>query len=378
MVKNNKKPNEKRKGNHSSKFDIKDIKKKINKELYSKKKPEAPNKNNNLYSPLFLSNNTLDNIEDREKEYYDKYTIYMAEQFNSKLVNMIILYINKDKKLPVKYQKELNFINTFIELVKSLLMNEFEFALFTIILDQMGLEYNKFDHWIYFRILGIYTKQLLGRRGESDLFKNMASKKDNNFNNKYSQICEEEIVQKINESLITVKLINERFRQLTRPINSYCRKNYINYNGIVDKIVKLSQPYGEESNGNQLYCDQKLKEIKAHIESHTNNVHIDINNNNFNGNNISNYECKLNPYFMSNEQNNFRNSNSNNYFMLQPSISNNFREPLNFNNSINRYNASDLNNLNSIMPNLSLVNKSSSQFFLKLENNPSNSDLNNL
>ena len=164
---------------------------------------------------------------------------------------------------------------------------------------------------------------------------------------------------------------------MTRPINSYCRKNYINYNGIVDKIVKLSQPYGEESNGNQLYCDQKLKEIKAHIESHTNNVHIDINNNNFNGNNISNYECKLNPYFMS-EQNNFRNSNSNNYFMLQPSISNNFREPLNFNNSINRYNASDLNNLNSIMPNLSLVNKSSSQFFLKLENNPSNSDLNNL
>ena len=374
MVKNKKKPNEKRKGSHS-KFDIKEIKKKINEELYSKKKQEDPNKSKNLYTPVFISNTSFEDREDREKEYYDKYTIYMAEQFNSTLVNMIILYINKDKKLPVKYQTELNFINTFIELVKSLLMNEFEFALFTIILDQMGLEYNKFDHWIYFRILGIYTKQLLGRMGESELFKHIASKKDNDFNNKYSHICEEEIVQKINESLITVKLINERFRQLTRPINSYCRKNYINYNGIVDKIVKLSQPYGEESNGNQLYCDQKLKENKAIEESDNNNVHIDINNNN---NGIFNINSELKPphYFISSEQNNFRNSNS--YFMLQPTISNNFREPLNFNNSVTRYNASDLNNLNTFMPNLNLVNKSSSQFFLKLENNPSNSDLNNL
>ena len=124
MVKNKKKPNEKRRGNHG-KFNIKEIKKKINEELYSKKRREDSNKSKNLYSPVFISNNTFEDKEDREKEYYDKYTIYMAEQFNSTLVNMIILYINKDKKLPVKYQKELNFINTFIELVKSLLMNSF-------------------------------------------------------------------------------------------------------------------------------------------------------------------------------------------------------------------------------------------------------------
>ena len=36
MVKNKKKPNEKRRGNHG-KFNIKEIKKKINEELYSKK-----------------------------------------------------------------------------------------------------------------------------------------------------------------------------------------------------------------------------------------------------------------------------------------------------------------------------------------------------
>ena len=363
MVKNKKKSNEKRKGTHG-KFDIKEIKKKINEELYSKKKREDPNKSKNLYPPIFASNNKF---EDKEKEYYDKYTLYMAEDFNSTLVNMIILYINKDKKLPVKYQKELNFINTFIELVKSLLMNEFEFAAFTIILDQMGLEFNRFDHWIYFRILGIYTKQLLGRKGESDLFKSIVSKKDNDFMNKYSSICDEEIVQKINESLITVKLINERFRQLTRPINSYCRKNYINYNGIVDKIVKLSQPYGEESNGNQLYCDQKLKENKGQVELDNNNVHIDINNNN--------NDFKYSQFLISSDQNNLRSYNN---AMIKSSLSNIFADPLNINTSFNKYNVSELNNINSFFPNLGLVNKSSSQFLLKLENNPSNINLNNL
>ena len=291
----------------------------------------------------------------------------MAEDFNSTLVNMIILYINKDKKLPVKYQKELNFINTFIELVKSLLMNEFEFAAFTIILDQMGLEFNRFDHWIYFKILGIYTKQLLGRIGESELFKSIVSKKDNDFMNKYSYICDEEIVQKINESLITVKLINERFRQLTRPINSYCRKNYINYNGIVDKIVKLSQPYGEESNGNQLYCDQKLKENKGQVELDNNNVHIDINNNN--------NDFKFSHFLVSSEP---KYPKSYNNFVLKSNSSNIFADQLFMNNNINRYNASDLNNINSFIPNLGLVNKSSSQFSFKLENNPSNLNINNL
>ena len=363
MVKIKKKSNEKRKATHG-KFDIKEIKKKINEELYSKKKREDPNKNKNLYSPIFASNIKF---EDKEKEYYDKYTIYMAEDFNSTLVNMIILYINKDKKFPVKYQKELNFINTFIELVKSLLMNEFEFSAFTIILDKMGLEFNRFDHWIYFKILGIYTKQLLGRIGESELFKSIVSKKDNDFMNKYSYICDEEIVQKINESLITVKLINERFRQLTRPINSYCRKNYINYNGIVDKIVKLSQPYGEESNGNQLYCDQKLKENKGQVELDNNNVHIDINNNN--------NDFKFSHFLVSSEP---KYPKSYNNFVLKSNSSNIFADQLFMNNNINRYNASDLNNINSFIPNLGLVNKSSSQFSFKLENNPSNLNINNL
>ena len=370
MVKNKKKSNIKRKSAHG-KFDIKEIKKKINEELYSKKKREDPNKNKNLYPPLFASSSKF---EDKEKEYYDKYTLYMAEEFNSTLVNMIILYINKDKKLPVKYQKELNFINTFIELVKSLLMNEFEFAAFTIILDQMGLESNRFDHWIYFRILGIYTKQLLGRKGDSNLFKNIVSKKDIDFMNKYSCMCDEEISQKIKESLITVKLINERFRQLTRPINSYCRKNYINYNGIVDKIVKLSQPYGEESNGNQLYCDQKLEEKKSKIELDNNNIQIEIQKNN-NGNNFNIYDFKFPQYLISNEENNLKSFNN---LMLKSNQSNIFADPLNMNNNLARYNVSDLNNINPFIPNLSLVNKSSSQFFLKLENNPSNPNINNL
>ena len=48
------------------------------------------------------------------------------------------------------------------------------------------------------------------------------------------------------------------------------------------------------------------------------------------------------------------------------------------NQNINKYNISELNMQNSYMPSLNLVNRSSSQFSLKLENNQSNQNLNNL
>ena len=51
------------------------------------------------------------------------------------------------------------------------------------------------------------------------------------------------IIKYISRNDESIKEINKRFIYLSKPINSYYRKNYVNINGIVDNIVKLSQPY---------------------------------------------------------------------------------------------------------------------------------------
>ena len=50
-------------------------------------------------------------------------------------------------------------------------MNEFEISYFTILLDKIGWKWQNVEHWTYFCILGIYTKNLCGKEDESSLLK---------------------------------------------------------------------------------------------------------------------------------------------------------------------------------------------------------------
>ena len=254
----------KSKNNYS--YNIKLIRKNIKHDLYSQYFKEEEKANKNMDNFFFFNKSP----EEEEKDYYNRYKQYISEQFNSTIVNMFILYINRKKDLPINYQKESNFINKFINLIKDLLMNELELSCFTLLLDEMGWEYPDVNHWTYFYILGIFSKKICGREEESSLLNNIFDRKDNNFINYYTTICEEEKINNFVEQKFSIKLLNERFKQLNRFINSYCRKNFINYNGVVDKIVKLSQPYGEESKGIQLYKDEKIN------ENMNNNLKLDL------------------------------------------------------------------------------------------------------
>ncbi len=44
---------------------------------------------------------------------------------------------------------------------------------------------------------------------------------------------------------ITPRELNERFKILSRPFNTYCKQNYIDYNFVVDQILQMSLPYSE-------------------------------------------------------------------------------------------------------------------------------------
>ena len=218
---------------------------------------------------------------DRE-EIEIKYSDYITKIFNSSIIHMLIVYIgkNKDKLKKYKYDKEQNFINNFSKLIKELYLNEIEVAYLTLLLDKIGLEFKNFEHWDYFYCLGIYSKTKVTSKDETFYFAKLAK----NIEDQYYDLINESKFEDIVKKGITNKELNERFKELTKPINTYCRNNFINYSGIADKIVRLSQPYGIESNGNQLFNEKNI------------NGNNDINNeNNIDDNGINNL-VPLTPY----------------------------------------------------------------------------------
>ena len=349
MVKNIQNKKRKRRTKKPRVFDVKGLKKIIKNELYSQYSSSEIDKQKDKKSNIFY----IRTKEEEDKIYNMAFSKYISEEFNSKIVNMIVVFINRNKLFPEKYQTEQNFILKFTNLLKHLLMNEFEIAYFTILLDKIGWSWRNVEHWTYFCILGIFIKKLCGKEEESSLLINVISRNNQDFMDFYTNlVCDEEIVKIIEEKEVFVREINERFRQLTRPINSYCRKNYINYNGVSDKIVKLSQPYGEQNNGNQ---------IKSNEQFNTNNGIID--------------DIKLmstiNGYYAPKDDYHDLKYN----LIMQPMISNSTfykNKNIAFMGSCqSKYNIDDINLNNQSHYNLSIYNNksnNSSQFSLKFDN----------
>ena len=200
--------------------------------------------------------------DNMEKNYL--YTDYITETFNSRIIHMLILYLNKNKeKLKLyKYDTEPNFINKFINLIKELCLNEIEVAYLTLLLDKFDWKFDGINnHWIYFYILGIYTKQIVTSEEESVYFLKLKPE----VNAKYLDFVNDPKFEDFEREGIKTQEVNQRFKELTKPINTYCRKNFVNYNSIADKIIKMSQPYGEESNANQLIKEKILEENEKYI-----------------------------------------------------------------------------------------------------------------
>lgn len=355
-----KKKNDKRKKLQGT-FNVKKIKKLINEELYTNYSKNDKNNKDNIYDSILLNYNK----KEKEKEYNNRYSKYMTEQFNSTLVGMVVTYINNNSSFPKDFQLESNFINKLINLIKHLLMNEIELVNLTILIDKIGWKHQTIDHWTYFCILGIYVKKLVGNEEESNLLINYFQIKNNKFLDFYKIIYEKEIKKKFDIKDFSIKTINKRFKEISKPINSYCKKDYIKYNVMADKIVNLSQPYGKESNGIQLYNNEYLK---LNIDK-KNNFEVDLKGN------YKSYEI------ISNVQNNNLNTNNNNFSYANISISNIEDELLKNNvNSINLWNKQnimDFNNQSNYFQNLNYVNKPSFHLSMNLENNVSNINFNN-
>ena len=219
----------------------------------------------------------------QDKLYHYEYAKYILNEFNSSITHMITRYINNNQSFPTQYKNEYNFRTNLLNLFKCLLMNEIEVCYFTILIDEIGWNYNYMEHWLYFSILGIITKKLCSKENILILLINIFSRKNSEFIKQYTDFMNNAYIKdKISQNKINAKLINKRFIELSKPINTYCRNNYINTDGIIDKIVKMSQPYfkddkpkkkrqnkicknNNQSKINNFNDDRKIKRIKNNI-----------------------------------------------------------------------------------------------------------------
>ena len=318
--------------NNYSRKEISSFKKALKNKLYSSLNFYEINNDNNKLS-----------FEDGEKdrEYFFRYTSYINHEFNSNIVNMIVLYINDSNSFTKKYKEEPNFILNMINLIKSLFMNEIEVAYYTIALDKIGANYKDIDHWLYFSILGVATKKLCGKEEDCFLLINTFSKKNKKFIDEYSAfINDNTIIAQISNNQISLQQINQRFILLSKPINTYCRKNYLNFQGIIDNIVKLSQPYLKDILNQKKVNNKKIKKRKFIIKTiviekkentqlyHEPDKTVDFENCLSNFNNKQNFEYINNLEYnhlngiMDTEENNFNNQNLNLWNLDSLSFSN--------------------------------------------------------
>ena len=250
-------------------FDIASIKKNIMDEMYN----INSNYLESITNSLPLSNSIIIDENNQNIEYLNQYQVYLTEEFNSRCVYLIISFINQSKDFPEEYRTKQDFPKILISVIKSLMMNEFEISIYTLYIDKYGWKSSKIDFKDYFIYLGLYTKQLTMSK---DNFKILIHKFDNEISK--TSISFEDWKKEISPYVPTVIEINERFKFLNKPTNSFCKKNFIDFNGIVDKIVKLSQSYSDNKTQNIKVRVREESVLDGLENSFKNSINDNINN----------------------------------------------------------------------------------------------------
>ena len=240
--------------------DLVTIKKNINKELL-----------NSSYKPVNIQSQFNQNkvTPSSSENYYSRYSQYITEEFNSKCIFLIVSFIHTSETLPSNLRTEKNLHKELISIVKQLMMNEFEITLFTLNIDDIGWEMPSLDFSLHLLFVGLLTK--FHSNVTSELFLRHFKTINNNFIDCYSKW--KDIIK---ENFFSIVDINERYKMLNRPHNSFCKKNYIDYNTVVDRIIQLSQPYGEECQGGMIRVKEENVIDSAQIANFVNTKQVTI------------------------------------------------------------------------------------------------------
>ena len=198
-----------------------------------------------------IENNQSSCIEDfidinqNDRNYLSLYRKYINEEFSPLCIVFINRIINQSETLTSEIKNNNDLHKILLSLTKQLMMNEYELTIYSMILDEFGWSNIEFTEEEYLMFIGFFVKHLCGD-DELIILENirqngsliLIDEKYSNWKKLYNDKMKSHRIFTYNE-------VNKRYKLLKRPFNIYCKNNYIDYNNVVEKILKMSLPYNE-------------------------------------------------------------------------------------------------------------------------------------
>ena len=289
--------------NNSNDFNINDFEKIISELAFDNNDSTANEKTNkNKIDSNIISLETLNKPSSNPlKEYNRLYSKYMTETFNINIIKLINQIIKTSKTLPIELNNNYQIQKFLLKSIKELMLNENEIIYLSIFFDNFGWKNEKLNILESFLITGLSVKKYLNENTE--IIENYLIKNYSGIMKKFSEWVNSQKNFK-NNLTISPRIVNERFNELNKNFNTYCKINYIDYNNAVDKILQMSLPYNEgikikHSNFNENVNNKNEKNNEKIIFEMNNN------NNNFEEENLKNVDNNKNEQNQNNNENSF-------------------------------------------------------------------------
>ena len=181
------------------------------------------------------------NYRTSEKLYKSLQNNYIKNNLNINIISMITKLINTSNTISKTLKSNYPLNDLLIEIVKEFMLTDLEIVYFSLYLDIYGWENKYFDLKDNLILTALSVKKYLNE--DIDIIETHLTENYENIKEKLANwILSQKDKKKI---VITPRMVNERNNLLKKPFNCYCRKNYIDYDDAVDKILHLSLSYNE-------------------------------------------------------------------------------------------------------------------------------------
>ena len=171
---------------------------------------------------------------------------------------MITKLIKTSNSIPkdLKINYPLNSI--LMEIVKEFMLTDLEIVYLSLYLDIYGWENKYFDIKDNLILTTLSVKKYLNV--DIDIIETHLYNNYENIDDKFSNWIKSQKNKK--NITITPRMVNERNNLLKKPFNCYCRKNFIDYDDAVDKILNLSHSYNQiNKNSNKIKAKNQITYI---------------------------------------------------------------------------------------------------------------------
>ncbi len=269
-----------------------------------------------------------------------------------------LIFVNRliidSQSLPSSIRTNFALQKILYNIVKTLMMSELEVIYLSLFLDKMGWQTEGYQLDENLLITGVSVKMYLNTN-YMFFFEHLSKtmKIEDQFNTWLSK--KKDFSHSMN---ISPRELNERYKSFSRPVNKYCKNNYIDYNSIVDQILQMSMPYSEGKSADRgdkydRFVNDGSSVDHSHSQVHdTSNVQLATHNNLKETFKFKGADMKYNARNINNNGNIFNlggniavnNDEANNYPMNQISTVNVANASLNTSVDANR--GKNINSLN--------------------------------